>query len=78
MCFTNVNTFTSNKYQVIERTQNSIANNQKGITPKISKAEFYSVNDTSSRCALQVYEVSLKYLLRFSSYRAVTILRPTD
>ena len=32
------------------------------------------VHDTSSQCALQLYEVSLKYLLRLSSYRADTIL----
>ena len=29
-------------------------------------------NDTSSHCALSVYEVSLKNLKRFSSYRADT------
>ena len=29
----------SNAYQVIERTRNSIANDQREITPKISKAE---------------------------------------
>ena len=28
------------------------------------------VHDTSSQCALQMNEVSLKYLLRLSSYRA--------
>ena len=32
------------------------------------------VHDTSSQCALQMYKVSLKYLLRLSSYRADTIL----
>ena len=31
-------------------------------------------HDTSSQCALQLCEVSLKYLLRLSSYRADTIL----
>ena len=38
------------------------------------------VNDRSSQCALQMYEVSLKYLLRLSSYRADTIVtdRRTD
>ena len=36
------------------------------------------VHDTSSQCALQMYEVSLKYLLRLSSYRADTILLRTD
>ena len=32
------------------------------------------VHDTLSQCALQMYEVSLKYLYRLSSYRADTIL----
>ena len=32
---------TSNCYQVIERTRNSIANDQREITPKISKAELW-------------------------------------
>ena len=32
---------TSNGYQVIERTRNSILNDQKEITPKISKAELW-------------------------------------
>ena len=32
---------TSNGYQVIERTRNSIANDQREITPKISKAELW-------------------------------------
>ena len=37
------------------------------------------VHDTSSRHGLQVYQVSLKNLLRFSSYRADTICdRQTD
>ena len=36
------------------------------------------VDDTSSECALQTYVVSLKYLLRFSSYRANMIFRQTD
>ena len=101
--------------QVTERTRNSIANDQRGITPKISKAELWFlcmthclivrykcmkfqpnsfnsvqltertrnciylrykgdflkniyarvmvlVHDTSSQCALQMYEASLKYL----------------
>ena len=30
------------------------------------------VHDTSSECALQMYEVSLKYLLRLASYRVDT------
>ena len=39
------------------------------------------VHDSSSECALQMYEVSLKHLGRLSSYRADTIFvkdRPTD
>ena len=32
------------------------------------------VHDTSSECALQMYEVSLKYLQGLSSYRVDTIL----
>ena len=39
------------------------------------------VHDTSSECALQIYEVSLKYLLRLSSYRGDAIFvtdRQTD
>ena len=31
------------------------------------------VNDTLSQCALQMYDVSLKYLQRLSSYRAAMI-----
>ena len=107
--------FHFNGCQVTERTRNSIANDQREITPKISKAELWFlcmtyclivhykcmkfqpnsfnsvqlteltpnciylrykgdkskniyarvmvlVNDTSSQCALQMYEVSLKYL----------------
>ena len=36
------------------------------------------VHDTPSEFALQMYEVSLKYLLQFSSYRVDTILWQTD
>ena len=36
------------------------------------------VRDTSSKCALQMYEISSKYHLRFLSYRADTILWRTD
>ena len=32
------------------------------------------VHDSPSECALQMYEVSSKYLLQLSSYRADTIL----
>ena len=116
-----------NGCQVTKRTRNSIANDQREITPKIPKAEllflcmtyslivhykcmkfqpnsFNSVqltertpnciylhykgdnlkniyarvmvlaHDTSSQCALRMYEVSLKYVKRLSSYRADTIL----
>ena len=104
-----------NRCKLTERTRNSIVNDQKEITPKISKVELWIlcmthcpivvhkcikfqpnsfnsvqltertrnciylcykgnnlnnihagvmalVHDTSSRCALQMYEVSLKYL----------------
>ena len=51
-----------NGCQLTERTRNSIANDQREITPKISKAVMVLVHDTSSQCALQLYEVSLKYL----------------
>ena len=116
-----------NGCQLTERTRNSIANDQREITPKISKAELWFlgmthclivlykcmkfqpnsfnsvqltertrkcinlcykennlnnlharvmvlVHDMPSQCALQMYEVSLKYLLRLSIYRADTIL----
>ena len=36
------------------------------------------VQDSSSECALQMYEVSTKNHLRFSNYRADTILQRTD
>ena len=52
-----------NGCQLTERTQKSIANDQREITPKISKSRvMVLVHDTSSQCALQMYEVSLKYL----------------
>ena len=104
-----------NGCQVTERTRNSIANDQRALTPKMSKAELWSLcmthclivrykcmkfqpnsfnsvqltertrngiylrymgdnlkniyvrvmillHDMSSQCALQIYEVSLKYL----------------
>ena len=106
-----------NGCQLTEQTRNSIANYQREITPKISKAELWFlcmthcfivrykfmkfqpnsfnsaftyvtrgnlkntharvmvlVHDTSSKCALQMYEVSLKCLYWLSSYRADTIL----
>ena len=36
------------------------------------------MHDTLSKCTLQMYEVSLKYLRRLSSYSADTILWRTD
>ena len=51
-----------------ERTQNSIANDQREITPKIQSRVMVLVHDTSSYCALQLYEVSLKYLYWLSTY----------
>ena len=51
-----------NGYQLTERTRNSIENDQREIAPKISKAVMVLVHDTFSQCALQLYEVSLKYL----------------
>ena len=64
------------KYLTIEWTLNSIANDQREITPKISKAEFWFLGMTRrlNVLTIQVYEVSLKYLQRFSIYRADMIL----
>ena len=54
---------TSYIYQVIERTQNIIANYLREINSKnIQSRVMVLVHDTSSECALQMYEVSLKYL----------------
>ena len=52
-----------NRVQLTERTRNSIylcykGNNLKNILAK----NMVLVHDTSSQCALQKYEVSLKYL----------------
>ena len=47
-------------YQVIERTRNSIANDQWEITPKYTKRGMVLVHDTLSHCVLEVYEVSTK------------------
>ena len=49
-----------NGCQITERTRNSIANDQRGITPKYPKQSMVPVHDTLSHCALQVYEVSTK------------------
>ena len=50
-----------NDCQVTERTRNSIANDQREITPKISKNRvMVLVHDTLPQCVLQVCEVSTK------------------
>ena len=52
-----------NGCQLTERTRNIIANDQREITSKISKAELWFLCMTpsnSSYCALQLYEVSFK------------------
>ena len=60
-----------NGFQVIQRTQNCIENNQREIT---QARVMVLVHDTSSRRGLQVYQISLKNLKRFSSYTADTKL----
>ena len=47
-----------NGCQLTEGTRNSIANDQREITPKIFKAVMVRMHDTLSYCALQLYEVS--------------------
>ena len=70
---------TSNGYQIIERTRNGIANDQRVIIQKnIQSRVIVLVHDTLSECAFQMYKASSKYLLRFSSYRVDTILWRTD
>ena len=50
-----------NGCQLTERTRNSIANDQREITPKISEAELWLLCMTRRLyCALQLYEVSFK------------------
>ena len=49
-----------NGFQLTEWTRNSNANDQRVITPKLSEAVMVLVHDTSSYCALQLYEVSFK------------------
>ena len=49
-----------NGFQLTEWTRNSIANDQREITPKLSEAVMVLVHDTLSDCALQLYEVSFK------------------
>ena len=41
-----------------ERTRNSIANDQREMTKNIQSRIMVLVHDTSSYCALQLYEVS--------------------
>ena len=48
--------------QLTDRALNSIANDQREITPKYTKQSYGSCYDTSSYCAVQLYEVSFKYL----------------
>ena len=43
-----------NRYQVIERTRNSTAHDQREITPKISKAELWFLCMT--RCLIGLYK----------------------
>ena len=52
-----------NGCQLTEWTRTSIANDQREITQKnIQSRVMVLVHGTSSQCALQMYEVSLKYL----------------
>ena len=44
-----------NVCQLTERTRNSIANDQREITPKYPNRVKVLVHDTSSQCALQMY-----------------------
>ena len=52
--------FKTGSCQVTERKRNSIANDQREITPKIYKSVMVLMHDTSSYCALQLYEVSFE------------------
>ena len=64
-----------NSVQLIEWTRNCYSLCYKGNNLKNIHARVIAlVHDTSSQCALQMYEVSLKYLEQLSSYRADTIL----
>ena len=47
-------------YQVIERTRNSIAYDQRKITQNIQSRVMVLLHGTLSQCALEVYEVSTK------------------
>ena len=62
-----------NGCQPTERTRNSIANDQREITPKISKAELWFLCMT--HCLIVLYncmKFHFKYLLWLSSYTADT------
>ena len=52
--------YSFNGCQLTEQTRNSIANDQREIPPKYPKQSYVFVHDTSSYCALQLYEVSSK------------------
>ena len=63
-----------NGYQVKERTRFCHYLCYKGDNLKNTHARvMVLVHDTLSQCALQIYEVSLKYLQQLSSYRADTV-----
>ena len=58
-------------YYVLKRTRNCIQLCYKGNNLKNEHARvMVLVHDMLSDCALQMYEVSLRHLLRLSSYRA--------
>ena len=60
----------SNSVQLTEWKHNCILLCYKGNNLKNEHARVMDlVYETSSECALQMYEVSLKYLYRLSSYR---------
>ena len=63
-----------NGYQVIERTRFCDFLCYKGNNLKNTYARVVElVHETLSQCALQMYEVSFKYMKRLSSYRGDTI-----
>ena len=64
---------TSNSYQVIELTQNSIVNDQREITPKISKAELWFLCMTHR---LNVHYKCMKFHWNtFNGYQAIECTR---
>ena len=64
-----------NSVLLTKRAKNCIKLCYKGNNLKNKNARVMGLeHDTSSECALQMYEVSLKYLLHLSNYRADTIL----